>query len=255
MEFVGALKAIAPYAGLGGIGLIVLYYLFRDFINKKIFPQLPAAKAYRLLRLFLCLTFVIAALAMLVGVVATQLNRQADARDAQMRQEAVRESNEERARKEADRRRAEEDQQRAREREAWDEHHQRQVEELNRQRADLQKNLDALNASIQSRQNEASSAEGARLAALADEANASRDQLEKQRTEELRRLEADAKRRQREEREQARREKDEEEDSRARYCCQPDGVTKVCRIGSQFNVAVDESCWCSGLYGSGLGCN
>jgi hypothetical protein len=38
-------------AGIGGIALGVFLLLFRDIIRKNIFPRLPAAEAYRLLRL------------------------------------------------------------------------------------------------------------------------------------------------------------------------------------------------------------
>ena len=253
MEMAGALKAVAPYAGIGGIGLIVLYYLFRDFINRKIFPQLPAEKAYRLLRLFLSLTFVIAALAMLVGVVAHQMDRQSDAREAEIRQQTLREANAERARQEEDGRRAEEDRRRAEERAAWDRHHQEQIAELNRQRDAVQRDINSLTASIGARQSEANEAEQARLAELEQRATDSQTKLAQQQADDLRRQQADARLAAKEAREE--RARQEEETSRAKWCCQPDGVTKVCKIASQFHLEEGDSCMCSGLWGSGIACN
>ena len=45
------LKTVGQVAGIGGIALGVFLLLFRDIIRKNIFPKLPAAEAYRLLRL------------------------------------------------------------------------------------------------------------------------------------------------------------------------------------------------------------
>ena len=45
------LKVVGQVAGIGGLGLGVLFLLYRDIIRKNIFPRLPAAEAYRLLRL------------------------------------------------------------------------------------------------------------------------------------------------------------------------------------------------------------
>src|SRR5688500_1350662 len=73
MDFVAALRALAPYATLAGLGLIVFYYLFRDVIRKNIFPTVSAINAYRLLRLVLVLTFVIAVSAIGVWLLAGQL--------------------------------------------------------------------------------------------------------------------------------------------------------------------------------------
>jgi hypothetical protein len=45
------LKTVGQVAGIGGVALGVFLLLFRDLIRKNIFPKLPAAEAYRLLRL------------------------------------------------------------------------------------------------------------------------------------------------------------------------------------------------------------
>src|SRR3954451_3467297 len=45
------LKTVGQVAGIGGLALGVFLLLFRDIIRKNIFPKLPAAEAYRLLRL------------------------------------------------------------------------------------------------------------------------------------------------------------------------------------------------------------
>ncbi len=44
------LKTVGQIAGIGGLALGVFLLLFRDIIRKNIFPKLPAAEAYRLLR-------------------------------------------------------------------------------------------------------------------------------------------------------------------------------------------------------------
>ena len=45
------LKIVGQVAGIGGLALGVFLLLFRDIIRKNIFPKLPPAEAYRLLRL------------------------------------------------------------------------------------------------------------------------------------------------------------------------------------------------------------
>src|SRR5712691_11416254 len=45
------LKVVGQIAGIGGLALGVLLIVFRDIVRKKIFPKLPQAEAYRLLRL------------------------------------------------------------------------------------------------------------------------------------------------------------------------------------------------------------
>jgi hypothetical protein len=44
-------KIVGQVAGIGGLALGVFLLLFRDIIRKNIFPKLPPAEAYRLLRL------------------------------------------------------------------------------------------------------------------------------------------------------------------------------------------------------------
>ncbi len=56
------LKTVGQIAGIGGIALGVLLLVFRDVIRKNIFPQLASVQAYRLIRLVVVLTFLIAAL-------------------------------------------------------------------------------------------------------------------------------------------------------------------------------------------------
>jgi hypothetical protein len=45
------LEIVGQIAGIGGLALGVLLLVFRDIIRKNIFPKLPPAQAYRLLRL------------------------------------------------------------------------------------------------------------------------------------------------------------------------------------------------------------
>ncbi|HEY0783418.1 MAG TPA: hypothetical protein VGE98_13245, partial [Thermoanaerobaculia bacterium] len=56
------LKTVGQIAGIGGIALGVVFLLFREVIRKAIFPQLGPQQGYRLLRLIVILTFLIAAL-------------------------------------------------------------------------------------------------------------------------------------------------------------------------------------------------
>lgn len=57
MNFINTLKVVVPTAGIAGIVLIIFYYLFREVIQKNIFPKLTSNHAFRLLRLFLWLVF------------------------------------------------------------------------------------------------------------------------------------------------------------------------------------------------------
>ena len=45
------LKVVGQVAGIGGLALGVFLLLFREIIRRNIFPMLPPAEAYRLLRL------------------------------------------------------------------------------------------------------------------------------------------------------------------------------------------------------------
>jgi hypothetical protein len=51
------LKAISPYAGLGGISIALVVLLFRSVIAKEIFPRLTKVHAYRIIRLVVLLAF------------------------------------------------------------------------------------------------------------------------------------------------------------------------------------------------------
>lgn len=50
-EALGVLETVGKVAGVGGLAITAMVLVFRDLIRKKIFPMLPAAQAYRLLRL------------------------------------------------------------------------------------------------------------------------------------------------------------------------------------------------------------
>jgi hypothetical protein len=63
---VGVLKTVGQVAGIGGLALGVFLLLFKDIIRKNIFPKLPAAEAYRLLRLITGAVWSVA----IVGIVA-----------------------------------------------------------------------------------------------------------------------------------------------------------------------------------------
>jgi hypothetical protein len=54
------LKTAGQVAGIGGVALGVFLVLFRDIIRKNIFPRLPTAEAFHLLRLIAVLVFVVA---------------------------------------------------------------------------------------------------------------------------------------------------------------------------------------------------
>lgn len=60
------LKVVGQIAGIGGLALGVFLLLFRDIIRKNIFPKLPPAEAYRLLRLITIAVWSVA----IAGIVA-----------------------------------------------------------------------------------------------------------------------------------------------------------------------------------------
>lgn len=60
------LRTTGQIAGIGGLALGVLLIILRDIIRKKIFPKLPPAQAYRLLRLITLAVWSVA----IVGIVA-----------------------------------------------------------------------------------------------------------------------------------------------------------------------------------------
>ena len=60
------LNSLGQVAGIGGVALGVLLLLFRDVIRKKIFPQLTKRQGYRVVLLFLILTWSVA----IAGIIA-----------------------------------------------------------------------------------------------------------------------------------------------------------------------------------------
>lgn len=60
------LKSLGQIAGIGGIGLGVFVVLFRDLIRKTIFPQLTKQQGYRVIMVFMILTWSVA----IAGIVA-----------------------------------------------------------------------------------------------------------------------------------------------------------------------------------------
>jgi hypothetical protein len=60
------LKIVGQVAGIRGLALGVFLLLFRDIIRKNIFPKLPPAEAYRLLRLITVAVWSVA----IVGIAA-----------------------------------------------------------------------------------------------------------------------------------------------------------------------------------------
>jgi hypothetical protein len=63
---VNILKIVGQVAGIGGLALGVFLILFREVVRKNIFPKLPPAEAYRLLRLVTVATWSVA----VIGIVA-----------------------------------------------------------------------------------------------------------------------------------------------------------------------------------------
>jgi hypothetical protein len=60
------LKTVGQVAGIGGLALGVILVLFREVIRKNIFPNLSKVQAYKLLRMIIILTFLVA----IVGIFA-----------------------------------------------------------------------------------------------------------------------------------------------------------------------------------------
>jgi hypothetical protein len=79
------LKTVGQIAGIGGVSLGVFLLLFKEVIRKKIFPMLDKEQAYRLIRLFLVLTFLIA----LAGLGAWVYARGASSTSANPRSDPV----------------------------------------------------------------------------------------------------------------------------------------------------------------------
>ena len=61
MDYASTLKVVGQVAGIGGLALGVLLLVFREVIRKNIFPNLAQSQAYRLIRLIVVFTFIIAA--------------------------------------------------------------------------------------------------------------------------------------------------------------------------------------------------
>ena len=72
---VSLLKTAGQIAGIGGLSLGVLLILFRDIIRKNIFPRLPPAEAYGLLRLITCAVWSIAVLGIFAWVYVSSPGR------------------------------------------------------------------------------------------------------------------------------------------------------------------------------------
>ncbi|WFP63372.1 MULTISPECIES: hypothetical protein [unclassified Mesorhizobium] len=66
------LKAVGQVAGIGGLALGVFLILFREIIRKKIFPKLPPAEAYRLLRLIVIAVWSVAVVGVAAWVYSSQ---------------------------------------------------------------------------------------------------------------------------------------------------------------------------------------
>jgi len=60
------IQTIAKVAGLAGISIALVFYIFRSIIKKKIFPMLTKAQAYKIINTIILSTVVIA----LVGIAA-----------------------------------------------------------------------------------------------------------------------------------------------------------------------------------------
>ena len=66
------LKIVGQVAGIGGLALGVLLLLCRDIIRKNIFPKLPPAEAYRLLRLITLAVWSVAVIGIAAWVYTSQ---------------------------------------------------------------------------------------------------------------------------------------------------------------------------------------
>lgn len=69
-------KIVGVIAGIGGIALASVVYIFREVIRKEIFPQLTKGQAYQLLNRIIFLTFVIGVLGIIAYLVVIGLNRE-----------------------------------------------------------------------------------------------------------------------------------------------------------------------------------
>ncbi len=71
MSTIEDLAAFGKIAGIGGIALTVFMVLFRALIQKGIFPELAKQDAYKIIRLFMYLTFSVAVLGIAVWFLGT----------------------------------------------------------------------------------------------------------------------------------------------------------------------------------------
>lgn len=71
-------KIVGVIAGIGGIAIAAVVYIFREVIRKEIFPRLNKGQAYQLLNRVIILAFVIGALGIIAYVVVAGLNRKND---------------------------------------------------------------------------------------------------------------------------------------------------------------------------------
>jgi hypothetical protein len=71
------LKVVGQVAGIGGLSLGVFLLLFREIIRKKIFPMLPPADAYRLLRLITAAVWSVALAGIAAWVYTSQVSSKA----------------------------------------------------------------------------------------------------------------------------------------------------------------------------------
>lgn len=69
-------KIVGVVAGIGGIALASVVYIFREVIRKEIFPRLTKDQAYKLLNRIIILTFVIGVLGIIAYLVVVRLNRE-----------------------------------------------------------------------------------------------------------------------------------------------------------------------------------
>ena len=76
------IEIFGKIAGLAGLSLAVFLLLFRDFIRAKFLPTLQANDAYKLIRLFLVLTSLVAVFGISAWVYASENSRSASNYDA-----------------------------------------------------------------------------------------------------------------------------------------------------------------------------
>jgi len=67
-------KVVGAVAGIGGIALAAVVYIFREVIRKEIFPQLTKDQAYRLLNRIIVYIFIIGVLGIIAYVVLNYQN-------------------------------------------------------------------------------------------------------------------------------------------------------------------------------------